>query len=220
MNSFDKIYEADFNAILGNNSPLARIEKIERMYSGSLIMTTSGGKHSAVLPHLVRRATARNIPIVFVDTQHYTKPTYDMIDYFKAEGYDVRTFRSKYSQEELEAKYPGWWNDTARDFSQAIFDDVVRKIKHDPLEKAFTKLSPHAWLSGLTSFKTQERKSKSIVEYNHREIMKFHPIINWDEEEIEQYIQWHSLPRNEHHFDVTKGMSQNNECGIHTTFGE
>lgn len=220
MNSLDKIYGVDFNAILENNSPLARIEKVERMYSGSLIMTTSGGKHSAVLPHLVRRATPKDIPLVFIDTRHYTKPTYDMIAYFKAEGYDVRTYRSNYSQEELESQHPGWWNDTKRDFSQAIFDDVVRKIKHEPLERAFTELNPHAWLNGLTGFKTRARKSKSIIEYNHAEIIKFHPIINWEEEEIEEYIRWHSLPRNAHHFDVTKGVSQKNECGIHTTFGE
>lgn len=210
----------NLNDILNHKSAITRINRIVQIAQGPVITTTSGGEFSALLPHLVRRATGRDIPLVFVDTRHYTKPTYDMIDYLQQNDFDVRIYASEYSQEEMEARYPGWWNDGDEAFSQQIFDKVVRKIKHEPLERAIDELQPEMWLSGLTGFKTQERASKSVIEYNAKEIVKLYPIIDWDLDEVEDYIKWHSLPRNTHHFDITKGLAQKNECGIHTTFGE
>lgn len=210
----------NLNEIMANKSALTRINRIVKIATGPVIMTTSGGEFSALMPHLVRRASGKDIPLIFVDTRHYSKPTYDMIDYLKAENFDVRTFTAEFSQEEILEQYPDWWSETDENFSQAVFDEVVRKIKHEPLERAIDELRPEMWLSGLTGFKTTARASKSIIEYNAREIVKLHPIIDWDKDDVEEYINWHSLPRNAHHFDITKGLDQKNECGIHTTFGE
>jgi len=210
----------NLNEIMNSKSALMRINRIVQVAKGEIIMTTSGGEFSALLPHLVRRATGRDIPLIFVDTLHYSKPTYDMIEFLLSEGFDVRTYTSEYSQAEMQRDYPDWWNDRDKNFSADMFDIVVKKIKHEPLERAIDELQPEMWLSGLTSFKTDERATKSVIEYNAMEIVKLHPIIDWDLAEVEDYLKWHSLPRNENHFDVTKGLAQQNECGIHTTFGE
>lgn len=210
----------NLNEIMASKSALTRINRIVQVATGPVIMTTSGGEFSALMPHLVRRASGRDIPLIFVDTRHYSQPTYDMIDYLKAENFDVRTFAAEFSQEEILEQYPDWWSETDANFSQAVFDEVVRKIKHEPLERAIDELRPQIWLSGLTGFKTAARANKSIIEYNAREIVKLHPIIDWDKDDVEEYLNWHSLPRNTHHFDITKGLDQKNECGIHTTFGE
>ncbi len=210
----------NLNEIMNSKSAITRINRIVKACKGTVLMTTSGGEFSAVLPHLVRRATGRDIPLVFVDTRHYSKPTYDMIDYLLENKFDVRIYSSEYTQEELLAEYPDWWNDSDENFSQEIFDEVVKKIKHDPLERAIDEIHPEMWLSGLTGFKTSERANRSVIEYNAMEIVKLHPIIDWDLDEVERYLEWHSLPRNIHHFDITKGLEQKNECGIHTTFGE
>ncbi len=210
----------NLNDIMSNKSALTRINRIVQVAEGPVIMTTSGGKFSALLPHLVRRATGRDIPLIFVDTRHYTKPTYDMITYLQEQSFDVRVYASNYEQDQLQQDFPDWWNDTADGYSQATFEKVVRMIKHEPLERAIDDIQPEMWLSGLTSFKTAERANKSIIEYNAMEIVKLHPIIDWQQKDVEDYLAWHSLPRNEHHFDISKGMSQKNECGIHTTFGE
>lgn len=205
---------------MNNKSALTRINRIVQVSKGEVIMTTSGGEFSALMPHLVRRATGRDIPLIFVDTLHYSKPTYDMVEFLQRENFDVRIYRSEYTQEELQKEYPDWWNDNEENFSQKLFDSVVKKIKHEPLERAIEELQPEMWLSGLTSFKSETRANKLVIEYNAMEIVKLHPIIDWELHEVEEYLKWHSLPRNEHHFDITKGMAQNNECGIHTTFGE
>lgn len=211
---------SNLNEVMNLKSALTRINRIVQLAKGEIIMTTSGGELSAVLPHLVQRASDRAIPLVFVDTRHYSKPTYDMVDYLREQGMDVRVYASEYSQEELQAQYPDWWNDSDENFSQHTFEKVVRLIKHEPLERAINELQPEMWLSGLTGFKTAERANKAVIEYNAMEILKLHPIIDWDRDEVDEYIRWHSLPVNPHHFDVSKGMSQKNECGIHTTFGE
>jgi len=210
----------NLNEIMNSKSALTRINRIVQVCEGPAIMTTSGGEFSALLPHLVRRASGKDIPLIFVDTKHYSKPTYDMIEYLQQQDFDVRIYASRYTQEEILADYPDWWNDSDEHFSQAVFEEVVKKIKHDPLERAMSEIQPEMWLSGLTGFKTNERSNKAVIEYNAMEIVKLHPIIDWDIEEVESYLEWHSLPKNQHHFDITKGLSQKNECGIHTTFGE
>lgn len=210
----------NFNEILSNKSAITRINRIVHVARGPIIMTTSGGEYSSVLPHLVQRAANQRIPLIFVDTLHYTKPTYDMIDYFIAQGFDIHTYKSQYTQEEMEERHPGWWNDQDESFNKDVFDKVVRMIKHEPLERAINEVQPEIWLSGLTRFKSKERQNKQLIEYNAKEIAKIHPIMDWEMDAVEDYMQWHSLPRNEHHFDITKGLSQKSECGIHTTFGE
>lgn len=210
----------NLNEIMNSKSAITRINRIVQVAKGEVIMTTSGGEFSALLPHLVRRATGRDIPLVFVDTLHYSKPTYDMIRFLQDERFDVRIYSSEYTQAEMQHDFPDWWNDSEESFSQKTFDQVVKKIKHEPLERAIDELQPEMWLSGLTGFKTDARANKSVIEYNAKEIVKLHPIIDWELPEVEDYLQWHSLPRNEHHFDITKGLDQKNECGIHTTFGE
>ena len=220
MEFLNKTRGYNLNDILSDKSALTRINRLVQVAKGEILTTTSGGEFSAILPHLVRRATGRDIPLVFIDTGHYTKPTYDMIEYFTKEGFDLRIYSSPYSQADLQEQYPDWWNDNDEDFSQSTFEKVVKLIKHEPLERAIDELRPEIWLSGLTSFKTKERANKSFIEYNAKEIAKLYPIIDWGMEDVEDYIRWHSLPRNDKHFDITKGMSQNNECGIHTTFGE
>ncbi|MGI9295355.1 MAG: phosphoadenosine phosphosulfate reductase family protein [Pseudomonadales bacterium] len=216
----DRSERANLNALLGSSSPLSGIEKVARMFPGRMIMTTSGGQHSAALPNMVSRVISSRVPLVFIDTRHYTQPTYDMIDYFREQGYDVKIYASRYSQEEIEQQYPGWWDENDPAFSQKIFDTVVKKIKHEPLERAIEELTPDVWVSGLTSFKSAARETKNVIEYNELEILKIYPIIHWDLQEVENYLRWHGLPSNPHHFDITKGLDQRNECGIHTALGE
>ena len=45
-------------------------------------------------------------------------------------------------------------------------------------------------------------------------ILKISPFYYWSDEDLDNYVEVHNLPKNDSYFDVTKA-SANRECGIH-----
>ena len=107
--------------------------------------------------------------------------------------------------------------------------------KVEPLDRALVELAPKAWLAGLRRHQTQFRKQLNVVEV-HQGIYKVHPILNWSEEQVAEYMRQHHLPYHplyekgyrsigdEHStFPVFEGedsragrlLGTHRECGIH-----
>ncbi|MGB5833264.1 MAG: phosphoadenosine phosphosulfate reductase family protein, partial [Thiohalocapsa sp.] len=139
---------------------IQRIRDAHETYAGRVILTTSGGETSAAMPHLMASAIgSREFPLVFVDHGFYTSATYRMIDYFRATGYNLKTYRSPLTPGEIERDYSGWC-----DPRSALFSTVVRKIKHAPLNHAFAELKPKAWIRGIMRHETPERQTANVVQ--------------------------------------------------------
>lgn len=122
-----------------------------------LFLTTSGGETSAVLPNLTRDALGFCPPIIFVDVGYFNDCTHNMIKYLENEGYEVKIYKSIMSPKEIDKKYPNW-----SDPGSLYFDDVVSMIKHEPLNRGFKELDAQAWLGGVMSYETEERKEKNL----------------------------------------------------------
>jgi phosphoadenosine phosphosulfate reductase len=189
-------------------TPAARIRAAYEAFDGDLILTTSGGETSAALPHLVGSQIGMDFPLVFVDHGFYTSGTYRMIEYFRSAGYDLRIYRSPITPGDVERDYFGW-----SDPRSPLFSTVVRQIKHGPLNTAFRDLHPRAWLRGIMRFETPEREQADFVQYKNG-VYQIHPILDWTRAQILQYLADHDLPRNEDHWDPTKGRDQTGECLI------
>ncbi|MFQ5964573.1 MAG: phosphoadenosine phosphosulfate reductase family protein [Candidatus Scalinduaceae bacterium] len=179
-----------------------------KTFKERLFLTTSGGETSAVLPDLTRDALGFCPPIIFVDIGYFNDCTHNMIKYLENEGCDIKIYRSLVSKKEIEEKYPGW-----RDQDSNYFNKVVSIIKHEPLNRGFKELNVKAWLGGLMSYETKERKNIRYVQFN-KGLYQIHPILDWDYCKINEYIMLNKLPINQNHFDITKGPDQKKECNI------
>ncbi len=191
---------------------LTLIERIRHAYAayrGHLILTTSGGETSAVMPHLVAAAIgSKDVPLVFVDHGFYTSATYRKIEYFQTADYNLKTYRSPLTPGEIERDYSGWC-----DPRSALFSTVGRKIKHAPLNRAFAELQPKAWVRGIMRHETPERQEADFVQYKNG-VYQIHPILDWSREAALRYLAEHDLPINDNHWDPTKGRDQRGECLI------
>jgi phosphoadenosine phosphosulfate reductase len=191
-----------------NKESKERILWAHETFKEGLFLTTSGGETSAVLPNLTRDALGFCPPIIFVDIGYFNDCTHNIIKYLENEGYDIKVYKSLISIKEIEEKYPGW-----SDPDSNYFNKVKSIIKHEPLNRAFKELNVKAWLGGIMSHETEERKNTKYVQFN-KGLYQIHPILDWDYCKINKYIMLNKLPINQNHFDITKGPDQKKECNI------
>jgi len=193
----------------GALTPFERIQHAYAAWEGRVILTTSGGETSAVMPHLMAKAIGHmEFPLVFVDHGFYTSATYRMIEYFREAGHNLKVYRSTLTPGEVERDYSGWC-----DPRSALFSTVVRKIKHAPLNQAFAELAPRAWVRGIMRHETPERRAADFVQLKNG-VYQIHPILDWTRDDILAYLAAHDLPINADHWDPTKGRDQRGECLI------
>ncbi len=177
-------------------------------FKEKLFLTTSGGETSAVLPNLTRDVLGFCPPIIFVDIGYFNDCTHNMIKCLESDGYDIKIYKSIISQKEIEKKYPGW-----SDPASLYFHEVVSLIKHEPLNRGFKELDAKAWLGGVMSYETEERKNTKYVQFN-KGLYQILPILDWDYCKINKYLVLNKLPINKNHYDITKGPDQKKECNI------
>ncbi len=208
MNIEEKLDLEEINKSFVNKESKERIIWAYETFKEGLFLTTSGGKTSAALPELTRDSLGFCPPIIFVDIGYFNDCTHNMLKYMENEGYDIRIYKSLISKKEIEEKYPNW-----SDLDSNYFNKVVSIIKHEPLNRGFKELKVNAWLGGVMSHETEERKNANFVQYN-KGLCQILPILDWDHCKINEYLILNKLPINQNHFDITKGPDQKRECNI------
>ena len=72
----------------------------------------------------------------------------------------------------------------------------VRKIR--PLERAISGLD--AWITGIRRDQSVTRNSLKLVQWDEdNELLKINPLVNWSEQEVNDYIDAHNIPFNHMH---------------------
>ena len=209
----DMIDIEETNKYLNTLSAAERIKWAYKRAPDKLVATTSGGRTSRILPHLIKEALGFSIPTIFIDTGHYPPETYKFIAQMHDDGIDVRPYGAGMSPELMTSIYGELWKEQGGDYE--MFLDIV---KHRPLNQAFQELKPHYWLRGLMGFQTTERSKRPVLEYKHN-LYQLHPMIDWSREQVNDYLKENNLPINESHFDITKGQNLKSECKIDDNCG-
>jgi len=119
---------------LESHSAKQRILWAKLNFPNQMVLTTSGGKTSALLPHLVTSITGHTPPIIFIDTQNYTESTYAMVQKLISLGYPITTHKSQNGN------------------------------KKQALLKVFNQVKPAIWLRAIRSYQTPQRSRTKILE--------------------------------------------------------
>ncbi|MDP6891215.1 MAG: phosphoadenylyl-sulfate reductase [Phycisphaerales bacterium] len=202
-----------------------------QQYLDRLVMTTSFGVHSAVLLDLVT-GVVPGIPVLFVDTGFHFKETYTYAD----ELTERFSLNLVVCQSDVS---PAWWvarhGELWQEGDEGL-DEYDRMRKVVPLRREMAKRGVAAWLSGVRRSQTTFRESLQVVE-DRRGFSKIHPLLSWTDQDMEQYLSDHDLPRHplqaegyasigDHTTTLPSSgdesgrsgrfMGKKEECGIHT----
>lgn len=172
------------------------------------VVTTSFGIYSAVLLNTFHN-NDKDIKVIWCDTGYNTPDTYrhsnDLINRF---GLNIH----KYSPLQTSAYTDATLGiPEVSDPKHAEFTEIV---KLEPFRRAFKELNPEMWFTNIRVRQTEYRKSKDILSVSKEGVLKVSPFYYWSDEDLNDYLNAHNLPKNNSYFDPTKVLN-NRECGIH-----
>ena len=159
-----------------------RIASVYRDFD-KVLFTSSFGTSAAILLHLVSRLKPEQ-KVHFIDTTYHFAETI--------------AYRDKLTDLfglQLENVHPLEWKNAFTRKDQTWTKDsglccAINKV--EPLDAI--KSEYEVWMSGLMRFQNTERKSRKIFEQKGN-LLKFHPIIDFTEEQQDAYFEQHNLPR-------------------------
>ncbi len=155
---------------------------------GRHIVTSSFGAQSAVMLHLVSQQKA-DIPVVLIDTGYLFPETYQFIDKLTERlKLNLKVFKPKQSSAWQEARHGKRW-ERGLDGIEAYNQDN----KVEPMQRAIEALNVGTWFSGLRRSQSLDRSKTPFVEASG-DRFKVHPIADWTDKDIHDYLKKHQLP--------------------------
>lgn len=173
---------------LEDASAQERIRWAVDQFGDQLIMSTSFGAQSAVMLHMVSSA-APQVPIILVDTGYLFPETYQFIESLKDQlNLNLHVYQPLMTAARQEALYGKRWEQGADALAQY---NLMNKV--EPMNRALVDFNAKGWLAGLRREQSSSRKHLDVV-MKQGNITKVHPIIDWTDREIYQYLTNNNLP--------------------------
>ena len=165
-----------------------RIASALKTLPGQHILSSSFGAQSAAMLHLVTQQ-APDIPVVLIDTGYLFPETYNFIDELTERlNLNLKVFSPTTSSAWQEARLGKRWEQGLRGLEEYNLDNKV-----EPMERALNELGVGTWFSGLRRNQSAERSSTPYVA-SAGDRFKAHPIADWTDKDIYQYLKKHNLP--------------------------
>lgn len=176
------------NAILASSLAEERVAYALERWKPDILLTSSFGAQSAVLLHMVTRQWP-DIPVVLLDTQSLFPETYRFIDELTERlSLNLKVYQSPLSREWQEARHGKLWEQGVEGITQF---NTINKV--EPMARALEELNALAWITGLRREQSSTRHElQTLAEQDGR--VKVHPIYDWRNKEVHQYLTQHDLP--------------------------
>lgn len=179
---------ASLNRWLEQQSAEERVVWALDTLPGEHVLSSSFGAQSAVSLHLVSRQ-CRNIPVILIDTGYLFEETYRFADALTERlELDLRVYQPRIGPTWMEARHGRLWEQGLDGLNR--YDDL-RKV--EPLRRALEELGARTWLSGLRRSQASTRENTDVLELKSGR-WKVHPLIDWNDRDIWQYLSRHDLP--------------------------
>lgn len=156
---------------------------------GNAVLSSSFGAQAAVSLHMVTRQRP-DIPVIFIDTGYLFPETYRFVDELTERlQLNLKVYRSLASPAWQEARYGQRWK-------QGL-DGIAaynRENKVEPMERALRELEAGVWFAGLRRQQSESRSQVPYLSWSQGDRWKVHPIADWTDRDIFQYLRKHQLP--------------------------
>lgn len=165
-----------------------RVAYALRSLPGKHIVSSSFGAQSAVMLHLVTRQ-APDIPVVLIDTGYLFAETYNFVDELREKlQLNLHVYAPTLSAAWQEARHGKRWENGLQGLQDYNYDAKV-----EPMERAMSELQVGTWFSGLRRSQSTERAKTPFIE-SMGDRFKVHPIADWTDKDVFDYLQQHNLP--------------------------
>jgi phosphoadenosine phosphosulfate reductase len=178
----------ELNAWLAARDASERVQWAIATLPGEHVLSSSFGAQSAAALHLVTRESA-DIAIVLIDTGYLFPETYRFADELTSKlGLNLKVYRPEIGIAWMEARFGKLWEQGV-----AGIDRYNRLRKVEPMQRALGDLGARTWIAGLRRSQTRERQAIDFLELRDGR-WKFHPIADWNDRDVWNYLQLHNLP--------------------------
>ena len=190
---------SDANADLGfdpreTNERLKKASASERLawasaqFGGGLVLSSSFGAQAAVMLHLATQMRP-DIPVIFVDTGYLFQETYEFAERLaKRLEVNLRVYRSRRSPAWQEAIDGKRWEQGVEGI-----EAYNQENKVEPMNRALDELNATAWLAGLRRQQSSSREKLTVLALA-KDRVKIHPIIDWTDKNVHDYLKANDLP--------------------------
>jgi phosphoadenosine phosphosulfate reductase len=180
----------DIHKSLEKKTALERIEFAAENLPSNYSIASSFGAQSAVSLHMITQVMPK-IPVILIDTGYLFPETYQFVDQLaEALDLDVHVYQSTMSPAWQEARYGKLWEKDTR-----ALNEYNQRNKVEPMDRALNELEVGTWFAGLRREQSKSRHELPIVQ-TFKDRVKVHPVIDWSNRDIHQYLQKHRLPYN------------------------
>jgi phosphoadenosine phosphosulfate reductase len=165
-------------------APEKRVEIFMKDFEADdILLSSSFGTTSALLLHMFSVQEFR-LPVYFIDTGFHFRETYNYREQLVSLlGLEIRdVVPDAEGHRRAESEHLWWFNP----------DLCCRINKNEPFGEL--KRVHRVWVSGLMHWQTPRRQSLKIFEESDG-ILKFHPVLDIQEEEVWKYLERHNLPQ-------------------------
>lgn len=153
-----------------------------------LSMTSSFGAQSAVLLHLATRVWPQ-IPVILVDTGYLFPETYRFVDELAERlRLNLKVYRAELSPAWQESRWGKLWEQGLEGIERY---NEFNKVA--PMDRALEELDPAAVMAGVRRQQGSTRENFSVFGIR-RGRFRIHPIVDWTDRDIGEYLKRHDLP--------------------------
>lgn len=164
-------------------------------FKGKIALSSSLGLEDQVLTEMVTSIDS-STKIFTLDTGRLFPETYDLIDRTSSrfkKKIEVYFPNAEKIEQMVNSKGINLFYESIENRKQCCH---LRKI--EPLSRALTGLD--AWITGLRQEQSVTRNSLKMVEWDkNNNLLKINPLINWTEEDVNEYIKAKNIPVNPLH---------------------
>ena len=179
---------AELNAWLATLDAPARVAWAIEHLAGTHALSSSFGAQSAVLLHMATRAKA-DLPVILIDTGYLFPETYRFVDEMTERlSLNLRVYRPQVGIAWMEARHGKLWEKGPEGLKRY---NHMRKV--EPMQRALGELGVRTWIAGLRRTQSESRRGTDLLELRDGR-WKLHPIADWSDRDVWQYLKAHDLP--------------------------
>ena len=174
------------------NNPVELLKWIEsNLPNEKVVMGTGFGPPGIVLLDMLFKVT-KDISVFYIDTGFLFDQTYDLRDKLQEKyAFEFLRFSTELTPEMQADQYGEklWKNNP---------DTCCNIRKVIPLKNILNNYD--VWITGIRKKQTQVRNKSNLVEFESRfGVIKINPLINWNHDDVWNYIKTNNLPYNSLH---------------------
>lgn len=186
----DSIDLAGLNTDLEGKSAQARVEWAVDHLKPEIVLSSSFGAQAAVCLHLCTQVWP-DLPIVLTDTGYLFPETYRFIDDLtKRLSLNLHVYRAETSPVWQESRWGKLWEQGVEGIER-----YNRVNKVEPMQRALNELGAQGWIVGLRRQQSSTRSGLPVLGVQSG-YLKVHPIVDWNDKDVYDYLTKFDLPYN------------------------